>query len=248
MALCELKFWSASLEKQEAACVIVPDGKGPFPVLYLLHGLTDNYTIWQRRTSIERHLEGVPLIVVMPDGGRSFYCNAPGGPRYEDHILRDVVGTIDRMFKTKRNMKARAIAGLSMGGYGATMLALRHPDMFSAACSHSGAMFFAGPASQMKPKPAVDDWIYRYGASLPAGAYDCFKLAASAKKRGRIPALRFDCGHDDLLLSCNRAFHDHLQKLGIRHIYEEYPGGHEWSYWDEHVRQTIDFVMKNVKG
>jgi putative tributyrin esterase len=136
MSFCELHFCSQSLDMQGAMNVLLPDSvEGPFPVLYLLHGLGDDHTIWLRRTSIERYVADLPLIVVMPDAKRSFYCNAVE-ERYEDHITVDVVGTIDRTFKTIRSPKGRAIAGLSMGGYGAVMLALRHPELFSVACSH----------------------------------------------------------------------------------------------------------------
>ena len=139
MAFCEMHFFGASIGKQSSMCVIVPEGEGPFPVLYLLHGLSDDHTIWHRRTSIERYVDGRRLIVVMPDGHRSFYCNdeRPGGLAYEDHITQDVVGFVDRTFKTIPHRGARAIAGLSMGGYGAIVLSLRHPNLFSAASSHS---------------------------------------------------------------------------------------------------------------
>ena len=69
MALCEMHFWSPSLQKQAAAMMIVPEGKpGPWPVLYLLHGLSDDHSMWTRRTSLERYVEQMPLLVVMPDG------------------------------------------------------------------------------------------------------------------------------------------------------------------------------------
>jgi len=240
MAFCELHFWSAALEKQEAMNVIIPDGDGPFPVLYLLHGLSDDYTIWQRRTSIERHVGGLPLIVVMPDGGRSFFCNISDGARYEDHIVRDVVDVVDRTFKTRRSAKSRAIAGLSMGGYGAVMLALRHPDVFSVAASHSGALFFGHGDLEDEDK---NDYVNKLVRLLPRGKYDCFKLAARLKKKGKMPALRLDCGTQDFLIEHNRGFHAYLNKISVPHVYEEFPGLHEWAYWDEHIRQTLDFVM-----
>jgi putative tributyrin esterase len=243
MAYCELRFSSGSLEKRESMNVLLPDGgDGPFPVLYLLHGLSDDYTIWQRQTSIERYVAGLPMIVAMPDGRRSFYCNTPT-ERYEDHISKDVVGAVDRAFNTIRSPRGRAIAGLSMGGYGAVMLALRHPELFSVACSHSGAVFF-GHEPLALPGHEYDD---RLAATLPNGKYDCYKLAAKLKKERRLPALRLDCGTEDFLLPHNRHYHSYLEKIEVPHEYAEFPGAHEWSYWDNHIRQALDFVMKRLR-
>lgn len=102
MALCSVQFPGGSIQKASGMNVILPEGDGPFPVLYLLHGLSDDYTIWSRRTSIERYVAELPLVVVMPDGHRSFYCNdpRPGGCAYEDHVVMDVVGFVDRTFRT----------------------------------------------------------------------------------------------------------------------------------------------------
>lgn len=246
MALCTMHFGSGSLGKQEAMNVIVPDGRGPYPVLYLLHGLSDDYTIWSRRTSIERYLEGRRLIVVMPDTHRFFYVNdpRPGGLAYEDHLLRDVIGTVDNTFPTIRSRRSRAVAGLSMGGYGAMMMGLRHADKFSAAVSHSGAFGFA--QADFAERLSIPDAV-ALSEALPAGEYDVFELAKRhAGKRSRV-ALRFDCGTDDGLLDVNRRFHAHLDELGIPHEYAEHPGGHGWDYWDAHVRETLDFVCDHVR-
>jgi len=244
MAFLDIHFWGNSIQKQSSMYVILPDGDGPFPVLYLLHGLSDDHTIWHRRTSIERYAEGRPLIIVMPDGHRSFYCNdpRPGGLAYEDHMVKDVVGFMDRAFRTIRHRRGRAIAGLSMGGYGAMMLSLRHVDLFSVACSHSGAL-----AMFHSPRPERAD-VQAVVANLPKGAYDCFALARKCARSRRGLAIRIDCGKEDFLLDHNRQFHAHLEKLGIRHVYEEHPGQHNWEYWDIHIRQTLEFVMARVKA
>ncbi len=243
MALCQVKFFGVSLGKACGMNVILPEKHaGPFGVLYLLHGLSDDHTIWCRRTSIERYVAELPLIVVMPDGHRSFYCNdpRPGGCAYEDHIVRDVVEFVDRTFPTRARRDGRAIAGLSMGGYGAMMLALRHPELFAAVGAHSSAFYFAH--SSIGGRDEID----AYAAALPAGKYDCFALAEQLKASGTELAIRFDCGTEDKLLESNRQFHAHLEALGIEHEYIEYPGGHSWDYWDEHIRQTLAFVMERL--
>jgi S-formylglutathione hydrolase FrmB len=243
MALMHVEFRAERLQKQSSMDVIVPEqGDGPFPVLYLLHGLSDNHTIWQRRTSIERYVEGRGLIVVMPDGHRSFYINDPreSGCAYEDHIAEDVVGFVDRLLPTHPSREARAIAGLSMGGYGAIMLSLRHPELFAVGCSHSGALAFASDRAESRHDLA------EISRGVDPGAYDCFQLAASRADQPNRPALRFDCGTDDFLLEHNRLFRDHLRQVGYPHEYAEHPGGHNWDYWDEHIRQSLDFVAANL--
>lgn len=240
MALLNIDFHAGALRKDAGLTVIAPDNqKGPFPVLYLLHGLSDDHTHWHRYTSLERYVAKLPLIVVMPDGHRSFYCNEPrpGGSPYEDHIVQDVVGFVDRTFHTVPRRTGRAIAGLSMGGYGAVMLAMRHPEMFSVACSHSGALAFARRGADIR---------FPLAAEVSKGRYDCFSLARDLAKSHRRLSLRIDCGTEDGLLDSNRQFHAHLDKLGVAHEYYEYSGAHNWAYWDEHIQQTLQFVMGRV--
>ena len=244
MSLCNVSFRGESIGKACGMNVMLPDeGDGPFAVLYLLHGLSDDYTIWQRRTSVERYAADHGLIVVTPDGHRSFYCNdpRPGGMAYEDHIVKDVVGFVDKWFPTVPQRRGRAIAGLSMGGYGSMMLALRHPDMFAAVSSHSSAFGFA---HEQRGRAGIDD----LAAALPEGEYDCFTLAEKLQAAGGDLAIRFDCGTEDGLLEGNRAFHAHLDAIGVAHGYAEYPGEHNWAYWDEHVQETLAFVAGHVSA
>ena len=146
MAIATLNFYSSSLQKQTPCNVILPEIEGhdgPFPVYYLLHGLSDDCSMWGRKTSIGRYVQMLPLIVVMPDGGRGFYTDAPEGFAYESFITRDLIPFVDRMFHTVAERSGRSIGGLSMGGYGAIKLALKHPELFVSANSHSGAIGFA---------------------------------------------------------------------------------------------------------
>lgn len=245
MALLSVNFSGNSIGLATSMNVVVPDsGPGPFPVFYLLHGLSDDHSIWLRRTSIERYVAGVPMIVVMPTTHRGFYTNGqgPGTYRYEDHIVKDVVGFVDRVFPTIKGREGRVIGGLSMGGYGAVKLALKYPEMFCAATSHSGAMY--GPMlTPVKKDGKVEyepEFVAMFGEKYLGGDDDLIALAKKCPKAKR-PALRIDCGTEDFLLEHNRAFAAELKKLKFAHEYAEYPGAHNWDYWDTHVREAIGF-------
>src|SRR2546423_14956174 len=117
MACCTVNFHSPALAKACSMNVIFPEsrvGAPPFPVYYLLHGLSDDHTIWARRTSIERYVANLPLMVVMPDGERGFYTDAKEGYKFETALIKDLIGFIDRSFNTKAERAGRCIGGLSM--------------------------------------------------------------------------------------------------------------------------------------
>lgn len=244
MAFCDFHYFSPALGKQTAAYVLTPEiGTGPFPVMYLLHGLSDDHTIWLRRTRLEEFLVNIPLIVVMPDGGRGFYCDAEQGYAYDKALAVELVDRIDRTFPTKAERESRCVAGLSMGGYGAAKFALAHPDRFAAGVSHSGALAFAHKP-QTWDEARAKEWGRIVGTE-PNGPNDLFALTEKADK-ATLPALRIDCGTEDFLIDDNRAFHAHLEKLGIAHEYQENPGAHNWAYWDTHIQDTLAFFRKTM--
>ena len=238
MALCELRYFSAALEKMTAATVIVPEGRsGPFPTFYLLHGLSDDHTAWTRNTSLERYAAVSPFLLVMPDGGRGYYTDAPGGDAYETAIVHDLVTFVDHTFQTDGRREARAIGGLSMGGYGALKLGLGHPDLFGSVTSHS-----CSRAVLWTHEPDTDEEKFRraFGPDPRDGPSDLFALTETIDHVG-LPALSLDCGTADELLGANRRFHAHLEALHIPHLYHEYPGGHAWDYWDQRIQEALAF-------
>ena len=244
MAYGEFHYYSSALGKMTACNVIFPEEtehSGPYPTYYLLHGLSDDYSAWQRRTSIERYVQTLPLIVVMPDGGRGWYSHAHQGYNYEDAIIRDCVGFVDRTFRSDARREARAIGGLSMGGYGALKLALQHPDLFGSANGHSGAYGFG----HAQWRTEESEFTRIIGPQPSGGPLDLWKIAADSGAPNR-PALRIDCGTSDFLIEQNREFHTHLDELGIAHEYEEFPGAHDWAYWDKHVQSALRFHARHL--
>jgi putative tributyrin esterase len=243
MACATLHFHSPALAKACSMTVIVPEGSvgtPPFPVCYLLHGLSDDHTSWARRTSIERYVADLPLIVVMPDGGRGFYCDAVDGPAYERYLLDDVIGFVDRTFHTIPERQGRVVGGLSMGGYGAVKLALKYPQLFCSAVAHSAAL----DVRRRIERPEVAEEMRRIFGPAPGGGPDDPYALAATMDRTLLPALRLDCGLEDGLLEENRAFHHHLAQLGIPHEYAECPGAHTWEYWDCHIQEALTFHQR----
>jgi len=251
MAFLELRYFSNALQKHTAANVILPnpDLVGPYHVMFLLHGLSDDHTAWARQTSIERYVDGLPLIVVMPDGGRGFYSDAVAGFQYETAIAVELPKLIEAYFPTKLPWCA---TGLSMGGYGAAKLALKYPGRFRSGHSHSGAVLFghhAFDATDLPREldPKIEFEFRRIVGDSPTGGPDDLCAAAENMSAVDRPALRIDCGFDDFLLADNRKFRDHLVSIGFPHEYEEFLGSHEWGYWNEHVQEAIAFHRKNLE-
>jgi S-formylglutathione hydrolase FrmB len=185
--------------------------------------------------------------------------------RYDEYLARDLVARVDSAYRTRADRGHRGVAGLSMGGYGAVTLALRYPDVFAAAASHSGVLapLFTGPRPYVAPArwaPNVDSLrvAYRgYWTSLPlamgrdtAGwwARDPARLAARVRRErpALLPALFADVGVDDTLLSQNRAFRDALAGLGVPLAYAEWPGAHTWTYWRAHVGESLAWLAARI--
>jgi S-formylglutathione hydrolase FrmB len=166
---------------------------------------------------------------------------------YEDDLIKDVVGLIDRTFPVKAERSGRAIGGLSMGGYGAMKIGLKHHEMFGSVTAHSGAMGICRhDLNKSERESSWKDELFRVFSESPdGGPEDPFAIVEKID-HGRLPAIRFDCGKDDFLIEHNRAFHRHLDAMKIPHEYEEFPGSHNWPYWDEHVREAIAFHVRNL--
>lgn len=246
MAFATINYFSKALTKASSLNIIFPEDPAipkPWSVFYLLHGLSDDHTIWMRRTSIERYVAGLPLVVVMPDGGRGWYTNAKEGAAFEDDLIKDIRQLVESTFPVKAERSGRAIGGLSMGGYGAVKVGLKHHEMFASINSHSGAVAFPRRVNEGKvPNP---EFVRIFGDAAKDGPEDPYAIIAKID-HGRIPAMRIDCGTEDFLLDQNREFHELLEKMHIPHEYQEYAGGHDWSYWDLHVREAIAFHAKNL--
>jgi S-formylglutathione hydrolase FrmB len=248
-----------------------------YPVLYLLHGLTSNYTAWAFM-NVPAVAANYKLIIVMPDVGNSWYVNwaeSEAGQKnaWEDYIIRDLIGHVDGTYRTMAKREGRAINGLSMGGYGAIMLGLRHPDMFCSIGSHSGALAFAERTAESvaKGEPAdftrrpwpteVNPRIQIEGFSSPAertpkgrifltqeqcDAHDPFKLVLTVPAE-KLPFIYVDCGTDDRLIDTSQRFCRLLMDKDIPFTYGQSRGGHVPPYWAREVAQSIAVQNLNIQ-
>jgi S-formylglutathione hydrolase FrmB len=239
---------SEGMKKDVPVTVILPDSvrkEGTrFPVLYLLHGYSNNNGSWAERTSIRDLAEQYGVIVVCPDGGfSSWYFDSPEDPsyRYETFVSKELVTEVDKRFPTLPNRASRAIAGLSMGGHGAMFLAFRHPDIYGTAVSFSGGV-------DLRPFPDNWDIAKRLGSlqDYPDRWKECSVITLAEKISPGQQALSIDCGVDDFFIPVNRNLHSLLLERHVPHDYSERPGGHDWHYWANAIKYQMLFISDHL--
>ncbi len=217
--------------------------KEKYPVLYLLHGLTDDHTAWLRWTSLERYAENLNLVIVMPAVHRSFYTDMHSGGKYWSYLSEELPLLLQDIFPISQERRDNFAAGLSMGGYGAFKLALSHPERFAAAASLSGALdimssFREGNlALQAEMRSIFGDM-----GSFENSPGDLYSLAKKVSGLRIKPRLYQSCGTEDFLYQDNIQFRDFIQPLGFDYTYEEGPGDHNWDYWDATIKKVLPWI------
>jgi S-formylglutathione hydrolase FrmB len=215
---------------------------GPPPVLYLLHGLSDDDTIWLRRTSIERYVAPLGLAVVMPQVHRSFYTDEAYGGRYWTFLSEELPALVADLFRVSGRREDTFVAGLSMGGYGALKWALRQPERFAAAASLSGAVDVAGLRTRrVRPEdPRLFDRVF--GDREAAGSPDDVLALLRAADPATLPALYACCGTEDELIGDNERFRDACAAAGVPLTTDFGPGAHDWAYWDVLIQDVLAWL------
>ena len=250
---------SAVLGHSVNVCVSLPpsydSSQKRFPTLYFLHGLFEDERSWSDRGGlyILQDLwskgEAGEFIVVLPDGGKTFYINSfDGHQRYEDFFITELVPWVDRKFRTVSSAAARGISGTSMGGFGALHIGMEHPDVFGSVSAHSAALIPKIP----DPLPSEGRWgFYARVLQAPFGSPLNYKYfdrnnpltLAGEPSRFRQLKLYFDCGENDRygFEAGARALHEKLQAAGFPHEFALRPGDHGWSYLNQYLRHSILF-------
>jgi putative tributyrin esterase len=259
MAFFDCHFFSDTLGLSVSAYILLPqattrqigiasgEARREFPTLYLLHGLSDDHTIWMRRTAIERYAAAKNIAVVMPAVERSFYHDMARGPCYWTYLVDELPNICRQFFPLSSAREDTFAAGLSMGGYGALRLGFKKPERFAAVASLSGAFDVARRARNAERSESLlssAEMRAIFGErSLDGSESDLFFLAENVAAVGkRRPAIFLACGTEDELIEENRRMHQHLDNLQIPHRYAESPGAHEWSYWDAQIAQVLDWL------
>ena len=244
MAMIRCDFDSATLELRTSMTVLLPQGGAadPPPVLYLLHGLTDDHTAWTRYTSVERYAEARGLAVIMPAVHRSFYANEAYGMPFWDFLSTELPEVVHRFFRISDRREDTFVAGLSMGGYGAMKWALRHPERFAAAATLSGALDLAYIQNH-DPRPHMRTVMERVFADrrVAGGDEDLMYLVRAADPAA-LPRLMLRCGTEDHTVAQNRRFAAACAAAGVGLDSGFGPGGHVWEYWDGQLPAVLDWL------
>ena len=254
MAVFECSLYSEAMQMKTGVTVIFPEEStakplpdGTFPVLYLLHGLEDDHTCWLHRTRIDYYLRNKNLVVVMPEVQRSFYSDMAYGLPYFTYITEDLPRMMKQMFRITDDPRHTYIAGLSMGGYGALKCALRNPTAYAAVGSFSGAADIRQHVEDPDHTPFLGkEGVAIFGERVTT-ENDLFLLTAkAAKEHTPLPPIYIACGLSDMLYDSNKRLCAQLDFLKIPYAYEEWPGVHNWDFWDKAIQNFLQFILPNT--
>lgn len=239
---------SAALRRRADITVYLPPGTKPetesLPLVTLLHGVYGSHWAWLFKGAAHHVLDRLireenlpPMMLTMPSDG--LWGDGSGYLRHAtaDYTrwIVDEVPAAAAEIDSRCVHSPRFIAGLSMGGYGALRLGALHPEQFAGISAHSSI----SDAAQMQGFIEETTAQFDLADHHPAHVLDCMKLNAH-----RLPPVRFDCGSDDILIEHNRTLHRELDRAGIPHTYEEFPGAHTWEYWNTHLADSLRFFAR----
>lgn len=224
-----------------------------YPVLYLLHGLTGHYSDWVTKTNVADYAAEYRLIVVMPEGNNGWYTDSATitTDKYESYILQELLPDVQQRYRTIDARYGRAIAGLSMGGYGAIKFGLKSPQTFVFAASMSGAF----GVTRFNEKDIPQLWQESVKLFGPVGSdtrqgNDLFEIINKlpAGRVQSLPFFYFDCGTEDspLISSYNRELAVLMFEKKIPHEYRELPGDHSWGYWDSQIQEILRIAARKM--
>jgi len=253
MALVHINHTPESIKVNLPLYLILPDPDesgsidlAKRKVLYLLHGLSEDGSAWQRYTSIEAIAASYGLVVVMPSAGRSFYIDQPNGQEYFTYLTEELPHYLSEVFGLAPRREYTFIAGSSMGGYGAFKAALLSPERYAAAASFSGVLSIAVLQLLPQDDPRRDEFAMLFGdlEKLVGGEHDpAVWLENAAKNSSQIPYLFISVSRQEDIYPLSGMFHEACQSLGVLSEYYEQDGSHDWLFWDGQIRRFLSVVL-----
>ena len=253
MALIRIDHTPQTIQVNLPLNVIVPDPAkmagvpvAKRKVLYLLHGLSEDASAWQRYTSIETLATAYGLVVVMPSAGRSFHIDLPNGQKYFTYLVEELPQYLADLFGLAPRREDTFIAGSSMGGYGAIKAALLHPELYAAAASFSGMLSFAVLQLLPPTDPRRKEYIALFGdlEKLVGSQHDpAVWLQRAAQNPALLPRLFIYISRQEDIYPLSGMFHAACQSLGVQSDYHEEDGAHNWFFWDGQIRRFLTAVL-----
>jgi S-formylglutathione hydrolase FrmB len=224
-----------------------------YPVLYLLHGLAGSANDWvSQRAHLADYAAQYRMIVVVPEGKDGWYTDGATveKDKFESYFVEELMPDVERRFRTVEAREGRAVAGLSMGGYGALKFGLKYPERFAFAASMSGALDAASwlPEQSLSfVKPSIAR-VFGGTDSPVRASNDIYRMVRElpAARVASLPYFYLDCGTEDVLLQSSRDFAALLVERKIPHEYRQLPGSHGWAYWDKQVREVLKLAAQRL--
>ncbi|MBO4888947.1 MAG: esterase family protein [Firmicutes bacterium] len=241
MSLVQMDFASGCLNRYTTMEVFLPDTAVPeegFRSLYLLHGYHGNHTDMLRRLNLLKYAEANDIAIFMPDGDNAYWADFPERAEfYQEYVARELVPMTRRLFPLSARREDTYVAGISMGGGGAVRLGLMYSDVFGKVAGLSPYLVsyedFDPVGHGTNALKALDDVLMARQASIFS-----FSMGGLVE----LPKMYLTIGTDDALLSENRQFHEMLEMASLPHIYKEYPGAHDWDFWNERLPELFEFL------
>ena len=269
MATFQVNFFAQTLGRTVPLYVILPTDKSffsdmekreekPFKTLYLLHGITGNYTDWLHGTGILRYAEERNLAVVMPSADNAFYVDQPWNCNmYGEFIGKELVEFTRKTFPLSAEREDTFIGGLSMGGYGALRNGLKYHDTFGGIVALSSALIINETLLQKAENPMFpfETEEYKHSCFGPdlkialEGDLNPKQLVRKLREEKKaFPMVYMACGTEDFLMDVNQDFSDYLNAHDVPHTFETGSGGHEWAFWDKYIQRALDVLPLEDKA
>ncbi|MHC5228966.1 alpha/beta hydrolase [Enterococcus sp. LJL99] len=245
MTIARMSFRSQVLGKGTSLNIYLPENMTrDTPVMYLLHGYSDDCNAWLDATSLARFAGDYPFMIVMPQVELSYYTNMAYGDDYWDFIAIELPQRIKEWYGVKSDPAKTFVAGLSMGGYGAFKWGMQAPEKFRAAASMSGALDIVSLWERDQSRNKSFGLVFGDIAHLSASTDNLFQLFSDKLKTEQAPAFLQICGTEDFLYEDNQTFKKKATDALANFTYEEGPGGHTWEFWNQEIQRVLAFFAE----